>query len=108
MFLPCFSYFSRYFHILVFSQNRLLIFLCLSRLHGNPISCPVSRTIRASTSYMRPHISGTEYDGFLKQDACGNLVVASLPVNFPLSAFCQRFLVQTSIGLNANHTFLTH
>jgi hypothetical protein len=56
---------------------------------------------------MRPHVSGTERVGFLKQDACGNLVVASLLVNFPFSAFCQRFLVQTSVGLNMNHTFLS-
>jgi hypothetical protein len=65
--------------------------------------------LRASTSYMRPHVSGTERVGFSKQDACRNLVVASLPVNFPLFAFCQRFLlVQTSVGLSAKHTFLTH
>ncbi len=63
--------------------------------------------LRASTLYMCPHISGTERMGFSKQDACGNLVVASLPVNFPLSAYCRRFLVQTSIGLNMNHSFLT-
>jgi hypothetical protein len=53
--------------------------------------------LRASTLYMRPHVSGTERVGFLKQDARGNLVVASLPVNFPFSAFCRSFLVQTSI-----------
>ncbi len=64
--------------------------------------------LQASTSYMRPQISGTERVGFSKQDTHGNLVVASLQVNFPLFAFCRRFLVQTSIGLNANHTFLTH
>jgi hypothetical protein len=40
-----------------------------------------------------PHVSGTECVGFLKQDARGNLVVASLPVNFPFSAFCRRFLL---------------
>ena len=57
---------------------------------------------------MCPHVSGTERVGFLKQDARGNLVVASLPLNFSFSAFCQRFLVQTSIGLNTNHTFLSH
>ncbi len=50
----------------------------------------------------------TERMGFSKQDTHGNLVVASLPVTFPLSTFRQRFLVQTSVGLNANHTFLTH
>jgi hypothetical protein len=57
---------------------------------------------------MRPHVSGTEQVGFLKQDARGNLVVASLPVNFPFFAFCQRFLLQTSLGLNTNHIFLPH
>jgi hypothetical protein len=57
---------------------------------------------------MRPHVSGTERMGFLKQDARGNLVVASLPLNFPFSAFCQRFLVQTSVRLNTIHTFLSH
>jgi hypothetical protein len=44
--------------------------------------------------------------GFSKQDARGNLVVASQPVNFPFSAFCRRFLLRTSVGLNTNHTFL--
>jgi hypothetical protein len=56
---------------------------------------------------MCPHVSGTEHVGFLKEDAHGNLVVASLPVNFPFSAFCQMFLVQTSVGLSTNHTFLS-
>jgi hypothetical protein len=77
---------------------------------GIPFLVPflVPLALRASTSYMRPHISGTECVGFSKQGACGNLVVASLPVNFPFSAFCQRFLLQTSIGLNTNHTLLSH
>jgi hypothetical protein len=57
--------------------------------------------------YMRPHVSGTECMGFSKQDARGNLVVASLPVNFPFSTFCRRLLVQTSIGLDTNHNFLS-
>jgi hypothetical protein len=57
---------------------------------------------------MHPHVSGTERMGFSKQDARGNLVVASLPVNFPFSAYCQRLLLQTSIGLNKIHTFLSH
>jgi hypothetical protein len=39
---------------------------------------------------MHPHVSGTEHMGFSKQDACGNLVVALLPVNFPLSAFLPK------------------
>jgi hypothetical protein len=68
----------------------------------------VPLALRASTSYMRPHVSGTERVSFLKQDARGNLVVASLQVNFPFSAFCRRFLLWTSIGLNMIHTFLSH
>jgi hypothetical protein len=93
--------------LLVFLQNcYLLISSRLSRLHGNPISCPISHTIgtQASMLYMHPHVSGTERVGFSKQDACGSLVVASLPVNFPFSTFCQRFLLQTSVGLITNHT----
>ncbi len=58
--------------------------------------------------YMRSHVSCTELVGFSKQDAHGNLVVASLPVNLPFSAFCRRFLLQTSVGLNTIHTFLSH
>jgi hypothetical protein len=111
MFSPMFSYFSRYFHILVFLQNRyLLISSRLSWLHGNPIFVPflVPLALQASTLYMHPHVSGTERVGFSKQDARGNLVVASLQVNYPFSAFCRRFLVQTSVGLNTNHTFLSH
>jgi hypothetical protein len=58
----------------------------------------VPLALQPSLSYVHPYISGTERVSFLKQDACGNLVVASLPVIFPLSAFRRRFLVQTSIG----------
>jgi hypothetical protein len=58
--------------------------------------------------YMCPHVSGTERVGFSKQDARGNLVVASLPVNFPFSAFCRRFLLRTPVGLNMIHTFLVN
>jgi hypothetical protein len=57
---------------------------------------------------MRPNVSGTECVGFLKQDARGNLVVASLPLNFPFSEFCGRCLLWTSVGLNRIHTFLLH
>jgi hypothetical protein len=43
-----------------------------------------------------------------KQDACGNLVLASLPLNFPFSAFFEKRLLWTSVGLNMIHTFLSH
>ncbi len=39
---------------------------------------------------MHPHVSGTKRVGFLKQDARGNLVVASLPMNFTFSAFLPK------------------
>jgi hypothetical protein len=100
-FLTCFFYFSHYFLILVFSQNHYsLISLRLFWLHGKRVLVPflVLLALRASMSYMRPHNSGTECVGFLKQDAHENLVVDSLPVIFPSSAFCQRFLMQTSVG----------
>jgi hypothetical protein len=48
---------------------------------------------RDSTLFVHPHVSGTERLDFSKQDTQGNLVVDSLPVIFPLSAFCQRFLM---------------
>ncbi len=52
-FLTCFPYFSRYFHILVFLLNcYFLISLRLSRLHGNPIYCPVSCTLGTPSWYV--------------------------------------------------------
>ncbi len=52
-FLTCFSYFSRYFFILVFLQICYsLISLCLSWLHRNPISRPISRTFGTPSWYI--------------------------------------------------------
>ncbi len=101
-FSTCFSYFGRYFFILVFLQKCYLL-ISFAPFSAAWESDFLSRSLVplalwASMLYMHPHISGTECMGFLKQDACGNLVVDSLPVIFPLSTFCQRFLVQTSIG----------
>jgi hypothetical protein len=92
-FLTCFSYFCRYFHIIVFLRNCYLLFFCA--FHGCTgiqllVLFLIQLALQASTSYMRPHNSGTEPVGFLKQDARGNLVVASLLVNFPLSAFLPK------------------
>jgi hypothetical protein len=53
----------------------------------------VPLALRAGTSYMRPHISGTERIGFLKQDAFRLLLkVSEANVHWA----------------NVNHTFLTH
>ncbi len=52
-FLTRFSYFSCYFHILVFSRNHYLrISSRLSRLHRNPVSCPVSCTFSTPSWYV--------------------------------------------------------
>jgi hypothetical protein len=95
-----FSYFSRYFLILIFLQNCYsLNSLRLSWLQGNPISCPVSRTAGTPNWYVVhvPPYFWHRTHGFLEV-ARGNLVVDSLLVIFSFSAFCRRFLMQTSIG----------
>jgi hypothetical protein len=52
-FLISFSYFSCYFHILVFLRNcYLLISSRLSWLHGNPISRPVSCSFGTRSWYV--------------------------------------------------------
>ncbi len=94
-FLTCFPYLRRYFHIQVFLQSCYLL-ICFCAFHGCtgiqflvPFLIPLA--LQASTSYMRPHISGTEHVGFSIQDDCGNLVVASLLVNFPFPPFAEDF-----------------
>jgi hypothetical protein len=49
-------------------------------------------------THMRPHILGTECVGFSKQDACGNLVVDSLPVIFPFPPFAEGFWCKRPLG----------
>ncbi len=69
--------------------NFFVPFLSCTRIQFLvPFLVPLA--LRASTSYMRPHISGTERMGSLKQHNHGNLVVASLPVDFPFSAFLPK------------------
>jgi hypothetical protein len=46
--------------------------------------------------------------GFLKTRCSWEPGSSLTTVNFPFSAFCRRFLVQMSIGLNTIHTFLSH
>jgi hypothetical protein len=100
-FLIRFSYFSFYFLILVFLQTHYsLIFFaflgCTKIRFLGPFSCFIGTP--GSMLYVCPHISGTERMDFLKHDACRNLAADSLPVIFPLSAFCRRFLAQTGVG----------
>jgi hypothetical protein len=68
----------------------------------------VTSALRASTLYMRPHISSTECMGFLKQDAHRNLAVDSLPVKFSPSRLLPKVSGAIVHWANANHTFLTH
>ncbi len=59
---------------------------------------------------MRPHVSGTERVGFLKQDAraCGNLVVDSLLVKISPFRLLPKVSGANVCWTNVNHTFLTH
>jgi hypothetical protein len=111
MFLTCFSYFSRYFHILVFLLNRyLLISSRLSRLHGNPISCPVSCTLGTVSWYVVhvPPCFWHKTHGFLK--ARRSWEPGSRLTTGEFSPFC--LLPKVSHAnvrwTNTNHSFLTH
>jgi hypothetical protein len=57
--------------------------------------------------YLHPHVSGTERISFSKH-AHRNLVIGSAQVFFSLSAFCRRFLVQTSVGQMQIIPFFSH
>jgi hypothetical protein len=110
-FLTCFSYFSCYFHILVFLHNcYLLISLRLSWLHGNPIYCPISHTFSTSRYYIVhvPPYFRHRMRGFLK--ARCSWEPGSRLTTGDLSLF--RLLPKVSGANNrwakANHTFLTH
>ena len=100
-FLASFSYLNCYFLILVFLHNcYLLVSLLLSWLQRNLMYCPIfsylwdSKVLRRMCAPIFWHTSRS----FLKQAACRNLVLESVPDFFPRSAFCQRFLIQTSVG----------
>jgi hypothetical protein len=99
-FLTSFSNLNCYFLFLVFSQNRYLrVSLHLSRLHGNPIPHPIFFTFGSpsTTLYMRPHISGT-HDMFSQSKILVGTWYKNVLDFFSRSAFCRRFLMQTSIG----------
>ncbi len=111
-FLTSFSYFSGYFLILVFLHScYLLVSLRLSWLHGNPISCPFfsylghSKVVHCTCAPMfLIHIALVSSE----RDVRGTLVVESVLDFFPISALCQRFLVQTSIGQSRIIPFFLH
>jgi hypothetical protein len=100
-FVTGFSNLNHYFLFLVFLQNCfLLVSSRLSRLRGNPISHPIFLHLwfsKYNVVYAPQYFWHTSCI-FSKQDACGNLVQELVPVFFPRSAFCQRFLMQTSVG----------
>ncbi len=100
-FLTSFSNLNHYFLFLVFSCNCYLpVSSRLSRLHRNPISCPIFLYLWFSEYHVvhAPPYFWHTWHVFSKQDARGNLVQELVPVFFPRSAFCRRFLMQTSIG----------
>ncbi len=110
-FRTCVSYFSCYFHILVFLLNHyLLISLQLSWLHWNLISHPVSRTLGTPSWYIvhAPSCFWHRTRGFL--EARCSWESGSRLTTSELSPF--GLLLKVSGAnvhwTNANHTFLTH
>ncbi len=100
-FLTRFSNLNRYILFLVFLRNcYLLVSSRLSRLRRNPISHPVFLYHWYSEYHVihAPPDFWHTWRVFSKQDARGNLVQKLVPAFFPRSAFCQRFLMQTSVG----------
>jgi hypothetical protein len=110
-FLICFSYFSCYFHILLFLQKCYLLFsLRLFWLHRNLISHPISCTFGNPSWYFvhaRPYF-WHRTRGFLKA-RCSWILGGRITTGDP-SPF--RLLPKGSganvCWTNANHTFLTH
>jgi hypothetical protein len=105
-FLTCFSYFSCYFHILVFLLNcYLLISLRPSWLHRNPISCPVSCTLGTLSWYIvhAPPYFWHRMHGFL--EARCSWEPSSRLTTGDFSPFC--FLPKVS-GLNNRWTNANH
>ncbi len=109
--LTYFSYFSRYFLIVVFSQNCYsLISLCLFWLHGNPISRPVSCIFGTLSWYVvhAPPYFWHRMHGFLEARCLWE--PGSRHTTSDLSLFCHLLKVShvNVCWENANHTFLTH
>ncbi len=100
-FLTSFSNLNCYFLFLVFLRNHyLLVSSGLFWLHGNSISHPVF-SYRWYSEYhvvRAPPYFWHTWHVFSKQDAHGNLVEELVPVFFPRSTFCRRFLMQMSLG----------
>jgi hypothetical protein len=95
-FLTSFSYLNCYFLFLVISHNCfLLVSLRLSWLHVNPSSRHIFSYLWDSEYHViraPPYFLHTSHV-FLKQDAHGNVVLESVLVFFPRSAFRRRFLM---------------
>ncbi len=112
-FLTSFSYFSCYFLILDFLRSHyLLVYLHLSWLHGNPISCPVfsnlghSKVVHCTcTPMFLAHIRLVSSE----QDVCGTLVVDSVPVLFPFQLFVEGFWCKPPLGDHVSYlSFCTY
>jgi hypothetical protein len=111
MFPTYFSYFRHYFHILVFLLNHyLLISLHLSRLHGNLISCPVSRTLSTQSWYVvhAPPYFWHRTRGFLEGRRSWEPGSRLTTGDFSPFHILPKGSGANVRWTNANHTFLTH
>ncbi len=95
-FLTCFSYFSRYFHILVILQNHYLL------ISLRPFSAARESDFLSHFSYLyivhAPPCFWHRTRGFLKARRSWEPGSQLTTGEFFLSAFCWRFPMQTSIG----------
>ncbi len=110
-FLTCFSYFSCYFLILVFLQNRSsLISLRLSRLHGNRISRPVSRTFGTPSWYIvhSPSYFWHRMSGFLEARRLREPDSRLTTGDYSLFSLLPKVSHANIHWANANYTFLAH
>ncbi len=109
-FLTSFSGHNCYFLFLVFLRNcYLLVYLCLSRLHGNPISHPLFYTFGTPSikSYMRPHISGT-LDAFSwSKMLVGTWYKNQYQFSFPVLPFAEGFSCEHWLGARESYLFFS-
>ncbi len=109
-FLTSFSNLNCYILFLVFLRNRYLLVLSrLSRLHGNPISHPFFYTFGTpnTTSYLRPHISGTHDDFSWSKTLVGAWYKNLYQYSFPIPPFAEGFSCKHPVGACKSYLFFS-
>jgi hypothetical protein len=108
--LSRFFFFSCYFHIIVFLLNcYFLISSCLSWLHRNPISHPISHTLGTPSWYVlhAPPYFWHRMRGFLKARRSREPSSKLTTGDFPPFRLSPKVSSANIYWTNANHTSLT-